>query len=231
MSQSAESRHEGRPVGPAGAPSPRAGDSLPRTASPPRTGVAAPGLWLAVGLLLLAPGAPAAGGAGPITDAPWIASPTPALTSPGPVGADGVPERLRAPRTPAEGVSTSAGSTSAGSTSTGSPVPAGLRVFLDPVSGRVVPHPRPERRYLLQQAVEESLQLRPHRGEPYTFVLPGGGTGAWVGDRFMTSTVAHVGPDGTLHLRCQHGAGEHPGKGERAEAPQPATPTPSAPVK
>lgn len=126
----------------------------------------------------------------------------------GPVGSDGVPELLRAPQR--------------ASSNTGGPGPAGLRIFVDPVDGHIVADPSTERRYLLQRAVEESFQLRPDRGEPYTFVLPNGGTGAWVGDRFMTSTVAHVGPDGTLHTLCQHGPGAHPSKAGPDARPNPA---------
>ena len=220
MSQSEIPRSEDRSERPAGDPSPHEGRIRSRNALRPPKARTRSGLWLLVALLALS--APAlAADVGPFAlGAPWVLAPTQGLTSPGPVGADGVPERLRAP-----GADRTAGSLA----------PAGLRVFVDPVDGHVLPHPRPEQRHLLQQAVEESFQLRPHRGEPYTFVLSNGGTGAWVGDRFMTSTVAHVGPDGTLHTRCQHGPGEHPGQvpgnGERAEGPQPSAPTTSAPVK
>lgn len=98
---------------------------------------------------------------------------------------------------------------------------AGLRIYVNPLTGRFTSRPSPLQVLRLSQAIEEARPER--RGDFRRFELPQGGTGIYVGDRFMTSTVAHTGPDGELHLRCSHGPDE-PHAVETESPPQPAAP-------
>lgn len=97
---------------------------------------------------------------------------------------------------------------------------AGLRVFLDPVTGRIVSRPSSEQVRRLQQsidelAVEPVLPLHP-------FYLHRGGTGVYVGDRFMSSTVVRRAPDGSMVIDCvsdpNHLRHHHPPLAPRASA-------------
>lgn len=98
---------------------------------------------------------------------------------------------------------------------------AGLRIYVNPLTGRFTSRPGPLQVLRLSQAIEESRPER--RGDFRRFELPQGGTGIYVGDRFMTSTVAHTGPDGELHLHCSHGPDE-PHSAEAQKTSQSAAP-------
>lgn len=87
--------------------------------------------------------------------------------------------------------------------------PAGLRIFVDPVTGELTPYPTPQQAGELAQAFAAArLQPTTGTGDPgeglVRFELSGGGTGVRLDDRFVTSTVIHLGPDGQLHVGCTH---------------------------
>ena len=98
---------------------------------------------------------------------------------------------------------------------------AGLRVFLDPVTGEMVANPtRAQIRELTRALAEHRFQQGMDYGANWSseglarFELPAGGTGVHLGGRFLTSAVVHVGPDGELHFECTHDPDEvesHPG--------------------
>lgn len=88
---------------------------------------------------------------------------------------------------------------------------AGLRVFLDPVTGELVANPtRAQIRELTRTLAKHRFEQGIDPGANWNpeglarFELPVGGTGVNLGGRFLTSTVVHVGPDGELHFECTH---------------------------
>lgn len=107
------------------------------------------------------------------------------LAAPAAYGAP--PELLRAP--------------TADAAPSGTPATVGLRVFLDPVTGEVVSRPSGEQVRRLQQSIEE-LEVFEPVPDLHPFYLYPGGTGIYVGDRFMTSTVVRRSPDGSLVIDC-----------------------------
>jgi hypothetical protein len=115
-----------------------------------------------------------------------------------PPAADGIPPLLRAPR--ADGGSIGAGAAG-----------AGLRAYLDPVTGRLTAHPsRAQVRALTRALAEHRLEQGLEYGTGwdteglYRFVLRDGGTGVALDGRFLTSTIVHLEPDGELHYECSH---------------------------
>lgn len=78
---------------------------------------------------------------------------------------------------------------------------AGWRVFLDPVTGEILSRPSSEQVRRLQQAIDELDGFRAVI-DLHPFYLPSGGTGVYVGDRFMTSTVVRRARDGSLVVDC-----------------------------
>lgn len=107
--------------------------------------------------------------------------------------ADGVPPLLRAPESGDPGFV------------------AGLRAYIDPVTGELVAHPSPaQERDLARAIAEHRLQQGIDYGTDwdteglFPFVLPDGGTGVDLRGRFLTSTVVRVGPGGELHFDCTH---------------------------
>lgn len=100
----------------------------------------------------------------------------------------------------------------------------GWRVFLDPVTGEITSRPSAEQLRRFQEFLDEREALgigEPVTEELHPFVLYGGGTGVYVGDRFMTSTVVRRAPDGSLVIDCatdpEHVLHQHPA--ERSGAP------------
>ncbi len=77
----------------------------------------------------------------------------------------------------------------------------GLRVFLDPVTGEIVSRPSREQVRRLQQSIDELDGFRSVL-DLHPFYLRSGGTGVFVGNRFMTSTVVRRGGDGSLGVDC-----------------------------
>lgn len=78
---------------------------------------------------------------------------------------------------------------------------AGWRVFLDPVTGEIVSRPSREQVRRLQQAIDELDGFRAVI-DLHPFYLPSGGTGVYVGGRFMTSTMVRRAGDGSLMVDC-----------------------------
>lgn len=88
---------------------------------------------------------------------------------------------------------------------------AGLRVFVDPVTGELVANPtRAQIRELTRTLAKHRFEQGIDPGANWSpeglarFELPAGGTGVNLGGRFLTSTVVHRGPDGELHFECTH---------------------------
>lgn len=112
-------------------------------------------------------------------------------------------------------------------------VATGWRVFLDPVTGEIVSRPSGEQVRRFQQSIEE-LEI----GEPvpdfHPFYLYNGGTGVYVGDRFMTSTVVRRADDGSLVIDCatdpDHLHHHHPPLAPRTSAHPETARRPDAPV-
>lgn len=107
---------------------------------------------------------------------------------------------------------------------------AGLRVFLDPVTGELVAHPtRAQIRELTRTLAEHRFEQGMDFGAGwdteglYRFPLRDGGTGVHLDGRFLTSTVVHVGPDGELHFECTHDPGEVETPPDAARQPIPGT--------
>lgn len=93
----------------------------------------------------------------------------------------------------------------------------GWRVFLDPVTGEITSRPSAEQLRRFQESLDEREALgigEPVTEELHPFVLHSGGTGVYVGDRFMTSTVVRRAPDGSLVIDCatdpEHVLHQHP---------------------
>jgi len=88
-----------------------------------------------------------------------------------------------------------------------SPPAAGLRVFIDPLTGELTARPTPQQAGELSQAIAAfRLEQRQDQGwdreGPRRFELSGGGTGVFLNGRLMTSTVVSRGPDGQFHFGC-----------------------------
>jgi len=88
----------------------------------------------------------------------------------------------------------------------GSPKPAaaapvaGMRIYVDPLTGELTSRPTPEQAQQLSAAIG-ALFTRPV-DEPVVFQLSTGGTGVRVGNRFESVTVVRVRPDGTFDFEC-----------------------------
>lgn len=88
------------------------------------------------------------------------------------------------------------------------PAPAGVRVYVDPATGRILSAPtleqirRLDRAVLEQRAAEQALQERSTPVPLVPFPLAGGGEGVRLDDRFLSSTVVRRDASGQLELRC-----------------------------
>lgn len=113
---------------------------------------------------------------------------------------------------------------------------AGLRIYIDPVTGEITSRPAPEQvrdlshrieAFRFEQSIEEGVE--PGVGNLTRFDLRGGGTGVYVGGRFLTSTMVQVAPDGSLRITCT----PHPEEILDADPNHPGRPLPpvEAPLK
>jgi hypothetical protein len=141
-----------------------------------------------------------------------------------PLGADGIPPLLRAPRADRGSIGVGAAG-------------AGLRAYLDPVTGRLVAHPsQAQVRALTRALAEHRLEQGVEYGTGwdteglYRFVLRDGGSGVALDGRFLTSTVVHVGPDGELQYECSHDPDEALADASASPETPSGTPT-GAPLK
>lgn len=78
---------------------------------------------------------------------------------------------------------------------------AGLRVFVNPTTGELTTRPSEGQVQRFQQSIDQ-LDIAEPVTDLHPFPLRDGGTGAYVGNRFMTSTVVRRAPDGSLALDC-----------------------------
>lgn len=84
---------------------------------------------------------------------------------------------------------------------------AGLRVFIDPLTGEFTTQPTAQQAGELAAAIaafrlEQRQDPNWNREGLRRFELSGGGTGVFLDGRFLTSTVVRRGPDGTFHVGC-----------------------------
>jgi hypothetical protein len=78
----------------------------------------------------------------------------------------------------------------------------GLRVFIDPQTGRIQA-PTPEQEQELAEAVRRFMSMRAApRSAPQQFTPPGGGIAIEVSEELYTETTARISPDGKLVLNC-----------------------------
>lgn len=82
---------------------------------------------------------------------------------------------------------------------------AGLRVYLDPVTGELTDRPTAEQVEKLSSALDEALLRTADDLEP--FDLESGGQGLFLAGRFRSAAIARRLPDGTFDLRCVETAG------------------------
>jgi len=86
---------------------------------------------------------------------------------------------------------------------------AGLRIFVDPVTGELTPWPTPQQAGELAEALagfrfEPPLEPGGHSEGLTRFELLRGGTGIRLDGRFLTAIMVHLGPDGEAHFGCSH---------------------------
>lgn len=130
----------------------------------------------------------------------WVAAP---LVWAPLVWAEEAPEIPRTLQPPDENLS----SPTPSATPAPTPSSAGLRVFIDPVTGEFIAKPSPRQAGELSAAIAEfrlQQQQDPDRGLEglRRFELSGGGTGVFLDGRFLTSTVVRRGADGSFHFEC-----------------------------
>ena len=80
---------------------------------------------------------------------------------------------------------------------------AGLTVYKDPVTGRLMPIPPGELRHLLTEDVRRATSMS-HEGLVET-ASPGGGVMVNLQGRFRSVMVATVGPEGVVTADCDQG--------------------------
>jgi hypothetical protein len=115
------------------------------------------------------------------------------------------------------------------------PAPGGLRVFVDPETGALTSRPRPEQVRALEALERERVAREARSGErerpARLFAIRGGGVGADVTGRFVSSTVLRLRPDGSFETVCvDHPDQALPHAHEQATPPA-APPTAAPPVQ